>query len=109
MREQDPSIAVAITVVLFFCLCLGAHGGDGGRAVIHRTAPAYPELARQMHLAGAVILLVSVDANGTVTEVKVRSGHPLLRESAVSAVRLWKFAPAAQPSEATVSVNFESR
>lgn len=108
MRQRDPYIAVAITIVLFFLMCLHARAGDGSRAVLHRTAPIYPVLARQMHLGGEVVLLVSVDSDGGVTEVKVQSGHPLLQQAAVSAVRMWKFAPAAQPSQATISVNFEA-
>ena len=108
MRERVPSKAVAITFVLLFCMCVRAHAGDGTRAVVHRTAPTYPELARQMHLGGAVVLVVSVDEEGSVTEVKVRSGHPLLLQSAISAVRMWKFAPAPQPSQSTISVDFET-
>jgi len=108
MRDCGPSKAVTITVVLFFGLCAQARAGDGTRAVIHRSAPIYPELAKQMHLGGSVILVVSVDSEGSVTEVKVQSGHPLLLQSAISAVRMWKFAPAQQPSQTTISVNFES-
>jgi len=109
MRERDPSIAVAITVVLFFLMCLHARAGDGDRAVIHRTAPAYPELAKQMHVGGAVLLLVSVDSEGDVTDVSVQSGHPLLTEAAISAVRQWKFVSSYQASMVTVSVNFQAR
>lgn len=109
MRERNPTLAVAITVVLFFLMCIHARAGDGGRAIIRRTTPAYPELAKQMHLGGTVILLVSVDPGGSVTEVKVQSGHPILVQSAMSAVWLWKFAPATQTSQSTVSVNFDYR
>ena len=109
MRERHPSATIAITIVLFFCMCVHARAGDGGRALIHRTAPTYPELAKQMRLGGSVILLLSIEPDGVVSDVKVQSGHPLLVPAAINAVRQWKFAPSSQASQSTVSVTFESR
>jgi TonB family protein len=56
--------------------------------------PNYPPLARQTRIVGEVHLTVSVDSQtGIVKDVQVNSGHPLLRDSAVVAVREWKFEP----------------
>jgi len=69
----------------------------GGRVrepeVIKRVEPNYPELARQTHLSGVVLIDAILDENGNVMEMKVVSGHPLLIQSALSAVRQWKYKP----------------
>jgi protein TonB len=69
----------------------------GGRVrepeLIKRVEPNYPELARQTHLAGVVLIDAIIDENGNVVEMKVVSGHPLLLQSALNAVRQWKYKP----------------
>lgn len=56
--------------------------------------PNYPPLARQTRIEGEVHLTVSVDTKtGIVNGVQVKSGHPLLRDPAVVAVREWTFEP----------------
>lgn len=69
----------------------------GGRVrepqLIKRVEPFYPELARQTHLQGQVVIDAILDENGNVVEMKVVSGHPLLLQSALNAVRQWKYRP----------------
>lgn len=66
---------------------------DVHRNVLVRVPPAYPELARRMHISGNVVMLVDLRPNGTVSETHVASGHALLRHAAEEAVRKWRFAP----------------
>lgn len=77
------------------------------RAVLIRVSPAYPELARRMHIFGAVTIRAVILPNGTVSETYVESGHALLRQAAADAVRQWRFAPAPDSSECIVAVGFE--
>ncbi len=84
-----------------------AHAVNVHRAIVSRVAPVYPELARRMHVGGKVVLLVSVDANGTVSNTKVESGHALLAPAAEDAVKRWHFAPAPAPTESEIDVNFD--
>jgi protein TonB len=60
---------------------------------IHRVEPGYPPLARQTHVQGAVLIDAILDENGNVVEMKIISGHPLLIEAAMDAVRQWKYQP----------------
>ena len=54
--------------------------------------PKYPSLARQTRIEGEVRLVVMLDPQtGLIREVKVTSGHPLLIDAAVAAVRGWHF------------------
>lgn len=55
--------------------------------------PQYPATARTMRLSGTVTMTVHIAKNGTVSAVKVISGHPLLNAAAVDAVRRWKYEP----------------
>ena len=78
------------------------------RAIISRVTPAYPELARRMHVTGKVVLLVSIQADGKVSATKVESGHALLAPAAQDAVSRWRFAPAPEASESEIDVNFDA-
>lgn len=84
-----------------------AHAALVHRAVVTRVAPVYPELARRMHVGGKVVLLVSVDANGNVSNTKVESGHALLAPAAQNAVKRWHFAPAPGATQSEIDVNFD--
>lgn len=57
--------------------------------------PEYPQLAKQMHQEGLVILKVEVDQKGIPVKVEVKqsSGYKLLDQSALKAVRRWRFQP----------------
>jgi protein TonB len=60
-----------------------------------------------MRAEGAVQMEAIIGADGSVKTVKVVSGHPLLRDAAVAAVKQWKYKPAmlnGAPSEATVQI-----
>ena len=60
---------------------------------VYAPAPQYPVLAKQAHIEGAVVIEAIIDASGNVVQAKVVSGHPLLMQAALDAVRQWKFEP----------------
>ena len=63
-----------------------------GKAIERRT-PAYPLLARQIHLQGDVAVEVIISPEGRVESARAVSGHPMLVACAVDAARGWRFAP----------------
>lgn len=71
-------------------------GGAVSRPVaISQPQPRYPEPARRARIQGSVQVEAIIDRNGNVTDVKLRSGLPFgLSESALVAVKQWKFEPA---------------
>jgi TonB family protein len=88
-------------------LCVGtALAGNVHRAIVTRTQPIYPELAHRMHVGGKVVLMVTVQPDGTVSDTKVESGHALLAPAAQDAVSRWRFAPGPEVSESEIDVNF---
>ncbi len=69
----------------------------GGRVrepkLIWRVDPIYPALAKQTRMQGVVIIDAILDEQGNVVEAKVTSGPPLLIQSALDAVRRWRYEP----------------
>jgi TonB family protein len=61
--------------------------------MITQTAPIYPPLARQARIQGNVILHAIIDRAGKVAELEFVSGHPLLVQAAMDAVRQWRYKP----------------
>ena len=93
--------------VALYALCAGvALAASTPRAIVSRVAPAYPELARRMHVSGKVVLLVTIQPDGKVSATKVESGHALLAPAAQDAVSRWRFAPNSESSESEIEVNF---
>jgi TonB family protein len=76
------------------------------RKVKTRTVPDYPELARQMNVAGKVKIEATISADGRVTNTKVIGGSPLLVGAATEALKKWRYEPAAKESIEVVEFDF---
>jgi TonB family protein len=61
--------------------------------IVTKVQPIYPPLARQTRIQGTVRLHTIVGTDGSVKQLEVISGHPLLVQSALDAVRQWKYSP----------------
>ncbi len=69
-------------------------GGDVQAAMIlKRIEPQYPLLAHQGHISGNVVLSAVIGVDGKIKNLSAVSGHPLLVESAMNAVRQWVYKP----------------
>jgi protein TonB len=90
-------------------------GGDVKTAqLLKSVAPVYPPLARAQRISGNVQIDAFIDASGNVASVKVISGPPVLHNSALEAVKQWKYSPAlldGQPTSMhlTVVVQFRTQ
>jgi len=62
--------------------------------LIHKIAPSYPMQARTERISGKVVLSAMIGADGSVAEIAVVSGSPILAEAAKEAVRRWHYHPA---------------
>jgi protein TonB len=61
--------------------------------IINRVQPVYPPLARQTRISGTVRLHAIISKDGTIQQLEVVSGHPLLQQAALDAVRQWRYQP----------------
>lgn len=67
---------------------------------IYTPKPEYPPLARQARIQGTVRMQAVIATDGTIQELKVLSGHPLLVPAATQAVKHWRFQPTLLNGEA---------
>jgi TonB family protein len=68
-------------------------GNVTAASIITQTRPLYPPLARQARIQGNVVLHAIIDKDGKVAQLEVISGHPLLVQSALDAVKQWRYKP----------------
>jgi protein TonB len=79
--------------------------------LISRVTPQYPPIAKSARVQGTVVLQAIISKQGTIENLKVISGHPMLIQSAIDAVSRWRYKPYilnGEPVEVetTVNVNF---
>lgn len=79
--------------------------------LVQQPAPVYPPSAQQARISGVVRLNAIIGTDGTVQNLTVASGHPLLVPAALEAVRQWVYAPTLLNGKAVevatqVEVNF---
>lgn len=60
---------------------------------VSRPGPVYPELAKRARVQGDVELNAVIGVDGSIQELRVTSGHPLLVKAAVEAVSHWRYRP----------------
>jgi TonB family protein len=74
--------------------------------LIHRVEPVYPVLPRQLGRAGRVELRAVIATDGTIQSLQVVSGDPLFYQSALEAVREWRYTPTVLNGEAVEIATF---
>lgn len=74
-------------------LSLPVSRGVSGGQLVHRVPPVYPAQARLLRQEGRVILAATVTEDGSVRDVTVVEGSPVLVSSAVDAVKHWRYKP----------------
>lgn len=75
--------------------------------LVLRVQPEYPRLAKLMHLSGDVRLRAIIGTDGSVQQLEVLSGNPILSRAAVLAVRRWRYQPTrlnGQPVEVQTNI-----
>jgi TonB family protein len=83
-------------------------GYRGERALLTHVDPKYPEALVPLHLSGTVRLVVTISPKGSVEDVQVLGGNPLLAESAIAAVKQWVYAAGGSRVKTAVSLSFDS-
>ncbi len=84
------------------------------RQIVYKVDPVYPDAARQAGTQGLVVLDAVIAQDGTVRRLHPVAGPRVLAQSAVDAVRSWKYTPYRSGGQAvevatTVSVDFRLR
>jgi periplasmic protein TonB len=61
--------------------------------LVRKIQPNYPPLARQARIQGSVLLQAEISKDGTIENLHLISGHPMLAPAAIEAVKQWKYKP----------------
>jgi TonB family protein len=70
--------------------------------LIKKVSPQYPEEARTEGVQGVVLLKATIDKEGSISNLELISGHPLLAPAAIEAVKQWKYRPYLLAGQAVV-------
>jgi protein TonB len=100
---------VGTSVVRAEDLLIRISEADARKAAITKENPQYPPMAKQMHVAGQVVIEAEVGTDGEVQKVQPVSGNALLSAAAVGAVKKWKFTPftaEGKPAKALIRMGF---
>jgi len=76
--------------------------------LVRHIKPEYPALARQARIEGTVMLQATIGKDGTVQNLRVISGHPMLTAAAIAAAREWLYKPYylnGEPVEVETQIN----
>jgi TonB family protein len=96
----------------------GVPGGAGNKEhpqLLDRSViPEYPPEAKEKKIQGKVTVEATIDEKGQVSEARLVSGPEIFKDSAISAIKAWKWAPAMKsgqpvPATATIDLNYELR
>jgi TonB family protein len=61
--------------------------------LVYRVNPQYPSAARNARVQGSVALHAVIGSDGSIQQLRVLSGHPLLLTAAIEAVKKWRYRP----------------
>ena len=99
---QQPA---ATKLVRISCGVIAAKG-------LYQPPPEYPQLAKLAHIEGTVVLEAIIGIDGTINNLKIIRGQPLLARAALDAVKVWRYQPTLLNGESVevlteIDVNFK--
>jgi len=104
---KRSALRSALLVGLISIGTLTVRAQGNARKIVKRVEPIYPKILQERKIGGTVRLTVTVRADGTVRQVEVQGGSPILAASAVRAVKSWRYSPADRETTAQVVVHFD--
>jgi protein TonB len=83
-------------------------GGVAQGMLLQKTVPLYPPIAKAARVSGTVVLQATISKAGTIENLRVISGPAMLQQSALDAVKSWRYRPYLlnnEPVEVETTVN----
>lgn len=104
IARATPSVVVKVSPPVKMRVSSGVAEG----MLVHQVKPQYPPLAVQARIQGTVVLQAVIGKDGTIRELRLISGHPMLAPAAIEAVKQWRYSPYllnGEPVEVDTQVN----
>jgi TonB family protein len=99
---------LSVPVLTVALLPLPAHGQVAGeRKVITRIEPDYPDTLKRLYIGGVVRIEAVVAPDGTVESTQLVGGNPILGQTAMRAIKQWKYAQANIKEKLIVKLEFD--
>jgi TonB family protein len=95
-RAEDASLQVDVRIAVpgaGMPARIRVGGNVQAANLVKRALPVYPPLAKQARIQGTVVLNVTIGKDGKVQDITVESGHALLIQAALDAVKQWTYKP----------------
>jgi protein TonB len=76
--------------------------------ILQKTTPMYPPIAKAARVSGTVVLQATISKSGTIQNLRVISGPAMLTQSAMDAVKTWRYRPYLlnnEPVEVDTTIN----
>ena len=83
-------------------------GGVAQGMLLNKTQPTYPPIAKAARVSGTVVLQATISKTGTIENLRVVTGPAMLQQSAMDAVKTWRYRPYllnGDPVEVETTVN----
>jgi TonB family protein len=109
MRQGGVWLFLLTAIFVFPAISRAQDTADASRKVLVKVPPLYPTLAHSMNIHGVVKVEAQIAPNGTVKAVTVIGGHPLLSQSAVTAVGHWKFEAGPRETRELIELKFDNQ
>jgi TonB family protein len=101
--------SVILTGLVWIAVPIQAQQGEASRKLLRRVEPRYPDDLKRHDIGGVVRLSIEITPQGAVHKISPIGGNPILVESAVIAVKQWKYAPADSTQTLEVKIDFIPR
>jgi periplasmic protein TonB len=89
-------------------ISLSVSSGVMAGNLLVKTMPQYPAIPKAAHIQGTVVLQATISKSGSIQNLRVISGHPMLQQAAMDAVRSWRYKPYllnGEPVEVETTIN----
>ena len=99
-------MALALAAVTLPPAAVSAQNHTVERKLVTRVEPEYPETLKRLYIGGAVRVETVVAPDGSVESTKLLGGNPILGQSAIKAIKKWKYVPASTKETMVVKLDF---
>lgn len=106
-KNRFPGMLAGALLIVASAGLAAAQGITTSRKLVKTVAAQYPSVLKRRGIGGTVKLRVQVNANGTVKDVQVLGGNPILSDCAAKAVKQWVFVPGDREESIEISVGFD--
>ena len=106
MTKLHPWQKFCCFLVMFSSVSVG-YAQSTKHKILKKVPVEYPKILKDKGIQGSVRLKVFIKADGSVKDMEVLGGNPILAECAEKSVKQWKFSPLSSDSNVEIVVHFD--